>query len=69
MTKVATVKLIVATRITNINNSGTMISYVTPYLYKVGMSKLFAHSVLVLMAPSMALSNFLNGPIRSNTVH
>ena len=40
------IKLIVVTRITNINNSLTMIrlvceSYLTSFLFRVGMSKLF----------------------------
>ena len=29
----------------------------------------FAHSVLALMALSLALSNFVKGPIRLNTIH
>ena len=43
MTKVATMKLIVATPITIINKSLTMISMrvVTPFLYRVGLSKSF----------------------------
>ena len=71
MTKVATMKLIVATPITIISKSLTMISMrvVTPFLYRAGLPKNFTHSLLVLMALSMVLSNFVKGPMRSNTIH
>ena len=37
----------------------------TPFICRVGIKKLFAHSVLVLMALSMVPSNFVKGPIRT----
>ena len=37
----------------------------TPFICRVGIKKLFVHSVLVLMALSMAPSNFVKGPIRT----
>ena len=64
-------QLVVATRITNITNSLTMISMRFKwYHFYIGLvcQNCFAHSVLVLMALSMGLSNFVKGPIRSNTI-
>ena len=65
-------QVIVTTCITNINNSLTVISMrVMWHLFYIGLvcQKCFAYSVLVLIALSMALSNFVKGPIRSNTIH
>ena len=72
MTKVAIIKRMVATRITNINNSLTMVRMrVMWHHFYIGLAcqNWFAHSVLVLMALSMSLSNFVKSPIRSNTIH
>ena len=66
MTIVATINLIVVARITNINNSLTIISMriMSDHFY-IGLvcQNCFAHSVLALMALSLALSNFVKGPI------
>ena len=60
-------QLIMATHITNINNSLTMISMrvMWHHIY-IGWvcQNCFAHSVLVLMALFMVLSNFVKGTIR-----
>ena len=61
-------QLVVATRITNITNSLTMISMrVMWYHFYIGLvcQKCFAHSVLVLIELFMVLTNFM----RSNTRH
>ena len=56
----------------SINNSLTMISRraMWHHLY-IGLAyqNCFSHAVLVLMALSMALSNFVKGTIRSNAIH
>ena len=67
-----TIKLIAVTSITNIKNSSTIISMRAMWQhFYIGLAcqNCFAHSVLVLMALSMALSNFVKGLMRSNTIH
>ena len=41
----------------------------TPFLHRVVMSKLFYSHSVDFNCVSMALSNFVKGPIRSNTIH
>ena len=72
MAKVATVKIIVATRITNINNSISMISMrANWHHFYIGLvcQNCLAHSVvLALMTLSMALSNFVKDSIKHDTL-
>ena len=65
MTKFATIKLTVETRIANISNSLTRISmrsYVPPFLYRVGMSKLFYSFSVGFNSASY----FVKGPIKND---
>ena len=55
MTKFATIKLIVATRRTNINN---------PFLYRVGMSKIFYSFGLGFNSAFYGAFYFVKGPIK-----
>ena len=58
--------------VTIINNSLTMISSrVMGHHFYIGLvcQNCFPHSVLVIIALSMAFSNFVKGPLRSNTMH
>ena len=64
-------QLIVATRVTNINNSLTIIMRVISHHFYIGLicQNCSAHSVLVLMVLFMVVSNFVKGPIRLHTIH
>ena len=65
-------QLVMATRMSNINNSSTMISMrVMWHHFYIGLAcqNCFAYPVLVLVVRFMVLSNFMNGLIKSNTIH
>ena len=69
--KIYYMKLIVATHIVNISSSLAIISIRAMWChFYIGLvcQNCFAHSVLVLITLSKALSKFVKGPIRSKTV-